>query len=381
MIASKYFLVPLRQIMPVSSLITIAENSFYNIRGSFRIFGIINIGTHASLVRLGELENGGSLPTVSTTTSTTATTASTATIGTSSTTSSAIPALAAVDDKSRWVLLDSIDFSEEQLRDIKSLTNDGDAIAAIINVHPFHTVYTKKAAEAFPSAKLYGTARHHTKLPTLAWEPTVVESPEFPTEFASNFGKDFEFSVPEGVDFVPANENIHFSSVLAYHVPTKTVHSDDTFGSMSLPYLATWLGYKQHTVSLHPTLGSALQRRVGAAEDFRGWLKALLERWNIVNLVTAHNSNYLQKDVESDPEKMSINQLLAQSLESWEPTLQQHEQKAQQKAKEQEEKLRQYEAAQPPAANPVNSSSAAGSGSGSENPKPVSSSSSPSGNV
>lgn len=364
--------------MPISSLVTIVENSFYNIRGSFRIFGIINIGTHASLVRLGEPENGGSFPTATTSTSST-----TAATGTSTGGSSVSSGLAAEGDKSRWVLLDSIDFSEEQLRDIKALTNDGDAIAAIVNVHPFHTVYTKKAADAFPSAKLYGTARHHTKLPTLPWEPTVVESPEFPTEFASNFGKDFEFSVPEGVDFVPANENIHFSSVLAYHVPTKTVHSDDTFGSMSLPYLATWLGYKQHTVSLHPTLGSALQRRVGAAEDFRGWLKALLERWNIVNLVTAHNSNYVQKDVENDPEKLSINQLLAQSLESWEPTLQQHEEKAQQKAKEQEEKRKQNEVAQP-AVNPAPSASVpAAAGSGSEGSKSASpaASSSPSGNV
>ena len=279
----------------MAPLITIAEKLFYNIRGSFKIFGFIDIGTHASLIRLKE-------PTES-------------------------------DPSPHWALIDSINFSDEQVDEIRSLTNDGRDIDVIINVHPFHTVYTPKSPALFPSAKLYGTERHKAKHPSLPWEPIPVESAEFPQEF-SKYSSDFEFSVPQGVDFVPTNENIHFSSVLVYHKPTKTVFSDDTFGSMRLPYLATWLGYEQHGVSLHPTLGSALQRRVGAAGEFRSWLTDLLERWDIQNLVAAHNSNFLAKHVEADPAKRSIKTRLLASLESWEPTLQAHEEKAQQKAQQ-----------------------------------------------
>jgi hypothetical protein len=40
-----------------------------------------------------------------------------------------------------------------------------------------------------------------------------TEDPELHAQFA----EDFEFSVPRGVDFISANENVHFSSVLVLH--------------------------------------------------------------------------------------------------------------------------------------------------------------------
>lgn len=283
-------------------MITVAENTFFNIRGSFRLFGLIDIGTHASLVRLEPSSSASS-------------------------NASAEP---------NWILIDSINFSPEQIETIRRTTND--SIKAIVNVHPFHTVYTPNAAQAFPTAKLYGTARHHEKHPSMQWEPTTVESDQFQTEFTSLFGEELDFSVPKGVDFVPSNENIHFSSVLVYHKPSKTVHSDDTFGVMRLPSFISWFGYEPTKIALHPTLGSALEKRVGAAGDFRSWLQDLLGRWDIQNLVAAHNSNYLANDVATDGKNMTIKDHLLQSLESWEPTLVQHEQKAQEKARQRAER-------------------------------------------
>jgi hypothetical protein len=50
-------------------------------------------------------------------------------------------------------------------------------------------------------------------LPDLPWEKTRTEQIRLHEMFEENF----EFSIPRGVDFISANENVDFSSVLALH--------------------------------------------------------------------------------------------------------------------------------------------------------------------
>jgi hypothetical protein len=223
-----------------SHIIHVADD-FWNIRGSFKIGGVVDIGTHASLVRRG---NG------------------------------------------RFVLLDSYTLSGEVEREVLELTNGGQDIEAILNVHPFHTVFARKMHERFPSAKLYGTARHVSRLPELPWEVLRTEDPELHAMFAA----DFEFSVPRGVDFISANENVHFSSVLVLHRASKTIHVDDTLMYVRLPRPMRLLGLPD-AMSFHPTLAKALEKRSGAASDFRDWAEELAERWrDAENLCAAHTA-------------------------------------------------------------------------------------------
>ncbi len=84
------------------------------------------------------------------------------------------------------------------------------------------------------------------------------------------YGEDFDFTIPPGVDFISADENVHFSSVLAYHADSKTIYSDDTLMYLRLPQLARWLVLGD-SVSFHPTLAKALEQRAGAAQDFQTW--------------------------------------------------------------------------------------------------------------
>jgi len=101
-------------------------------------------------------------------------------------------------------------------------------------------------------------------------------------EFHEVYSEDLSFSVPRGVQFVTRNDNIHFSSVLAYHPSSRAIHSDDT-----LMYLRLFgLGGK---VSFHPTLSQAMQRRAGAAADFRQWAQDLVAQWSDAeHLCAAH---------------------------------------------------------------------------------------------
>jgi hypothetical protein len=249
-------------------------DDFWNIRGSYRIGGVIDVGTQASLVRLA---NG------------------------------------------KFVLLDSYTVRGAAKRQIGELTHGGKDIEAILNVHPFHTVHVRKVHELYPHATLYGTARHRSRFPELPWADTCTEDRALHQQFA----EDFDFSVPRGVDFISANEDVHFSSVLVLHRASMTIHSDDTLMYLRLPMLMRFFGLGD-AVSFHPTLAKALEKRAGASADFRAWANELIERWkDAENLCAAHTAALLGSDNRGD----SIHTRWVKSLDKVSNTLKSHERK------------------------------------------------------
>jgi len=249
------------------------SDTFWNIRGEFKIGGVLNIGTHASLAKRG---NG------------------------------------------KFLLLDAYTLKGEVKQQVDALTKNGADIDAIINLHPFHTVHVKKAHQQYPNAKLYGTQRHLDKFPELPWQQELTES----DEFASLFEDDLEFSVPAGVDFISRNENLHFSSVLAYHKASKTIHVDDTFMYLQLPGLLGKL--KKPQLSFHLTLAKTLEKRAGAVDDFRAWAQSLAESWsNAENLCAAHSATLIGAEGQSE----SLANKILVALQKVDKTLQKHQQK------------------------------------------------------
>ncbi|MBT8470530.1 MAG: hypothetical protein KJN97_17420, partial [Deltaproteobacteria bacterium] len=98
------------------------------------------------------------------------------------------------------------------------------------------------------------------------------------------------FSVPRGVDFISSNENVHFSSVLVRHRASKSIHVDDTLMYIRFPKAARVLG-RTDSMTFHPTLGKALEKRAGAALEFRQWAEGLAERWrDATNVCAAHTA-------------------------------------------------------------------------------------------
>lgn len=211
---------------------------FWSIRGSFRLHNLVQIGTQASLVRLSD---------------------------------------------GRFVLLDAYTLPDDLLGQIHDLTSGGRDIDAIINVHPFHTIHVSAAHAQFPHARLYGTARHIGRASELPWQAVRVEDPDFGEAFAG----ELEFSIPDGVDFISANPNVHFSSALVYHPASKTIHADDTLSRFTA---LTGLRF-------HPTLALALKREPGAADRFTAWAEDLIERWGAArNICTAHAATLRDQD-------------------------------------------------------------------------------------
>lgn len=252
----------------------IAEN-FWNLRGEFKIAGLLDIGTHCSLVRLRD---------------------------------------------GNFVFLDAYSLSSKTKQAVDALTEQGSKLTAIINLHPFHTVHVQALHECYPQAKLYGTQRHLDYCDNLPWQAELIES----TALQEQFAEDFEFSIPAGVDFISANPQLHFSSVLAYHKDSKTIHSDDTLMYLKLPGLLNKL--RPPRVSFHPTLAKTLEPNAGAAQAFRDWANGLITDWaGAENLCAAHSANLIAVNNDGG----SIAQRIQQALDSVEGTLRKHEQKYQ----------------------------------------------------
>ena len=251
-------------------IIEVADG-FWNIRGSFRIKGLLDVGTQVSLVRLSS---------------------------------------------GKFVFLDSYSLDRATMRTVAKLTGGEENVEAILNVHPFHTVHVERMHELFPLATLHGTARHRARFPSLPWSKTNCEDPALHRRYA----EDFEFSVPRGVDFISDNEDVHFSSVLVCHPESGTLHVDDTLVYLRLPGALRALGLGD-SVGFHPTLASALEKRAGAADDFHGWASDLIERWrDAENLCSAHTAALLARDNRGEP----LHQRLLKALDKTGRTLERH---------------------------------------------------------
>ena len=218
----------------------LADN-FWAFRGVFKIAKVINVGTHMSLVHRA---NG------------------------------------------RFLLLDSYDLEEGDRNALLSLTDGGRAIEAIINVHPFHTLHCSAVHELFPQAHLFGTRRHQEQAPHLPWDQRKIEGTTAHAEFA----EDLAFSVPQGVDFVCEEDDVHVASVLVRHRESGSVHVDDTLNVLAAPgFLGKLL--PQSKLKFHPQLAKALQKRAGAADDYERWARDLADAWSDTPIVCAAHSS------------------------------------------------------------------------------------------
>jgi len=255
-------------------------NGFFNIRGSFTLlFGLLDLGTHSSLVKCSS---------------------------------------------NNYVLIDCVHLNPETKAQIDELTSSGSNLYAIINVHPFHTIYIEEVARQYPNAKLYGTQRHKDKFPALKWENELTESVEF--RQLPWVKQDFEVDVPKGLRLVvPGDDNQHAGSVFIYHKASKCLHVDDTLGYVKhspLPLRLAGIGHD--TIFFHPGIGSALEPRANAGKDFLEWMSGLCDRWNVENVCVAH-SGWLTKDKNEG--KASVKERILAKVEAWRSACEKHDTK------------------------------------------------------
>lgn len=217
----------------------IAEG-FWNLRGSHRIGGLLDVGTQMSVARRPD----GDL-----------------------------------------VLVDAIALDDDQRAALLELTEGGARVDAVVHVHPFHTLHVEGLHRLFPAAPLYGTARHRERSPALPWRDRPVERWRVKHPLADVF----DLSVPDGVDFVCPDERVHVASVLVRHRASGVVHVDDTLNVLAAQGTLGAL-LPQSSLRMHPMLSRALKPEPGAADAYAAWAKRLAARWDDAPAVCAAHS-------------------------------------------------------------------------------------------
>lgn len=244
------------------SLLTIAPN-FWNMRGKFVLkkagITIGDFGTHMSLIRL---------------------------------------------PSGRFLVLDAIQLSEDQKKEIDVLTNEGKDIEAVIGLHPFHTLWLPAFHKHYPTPPYYGCPRHLKNLTTIPWAGSLLD------EAVRNKWEPYvSMSIPDGIEFVnpvPPESN-HSSSVLLLHKESGTLHVDDTFMYITNPNRILRLaGFVPSKLEFHV----GLKRYLVSPNAFTAWVKQLLEKWEFDNICTAHTGNKI------GGAKLMVENLLKES-ESW----------------------------------------------------------------
>ena len=223
-------------------------SGFWNIRGSFRIGGLLDIGTQCSLIQL----NSG-----------------------------------------KFIFLDSYSLTDDVRNQVMQLTNNGQDVEAVLNLHPFHTVHCAQMAQDFPQATFYGSTRHQQKVPEVTWSSDLVESKAVIARYP-----ELKFSMSQGIDYICPNNSVHAGSLLAFHPASKSLHVDDTFMSPPFKILRAVLP----ELMLHPTTKAALKKEANAGKQYCDWATNLAHEWRDTRNFCAAHSGLVEFD-ESGFEK------------------------------------------------------------------------------
>lgn len=198
---------------------------FWSIRGSFIKNGILDIGVQCALIKL---------------------------------------------PSGQFIFLDSYTLKDDVRQQVMALTNDGQDVEAVLNVHPFHTVHCAQMAKDFPQATFYGSSRHPEQVPEVNWAEDLVESDAVAARYP-----ELKFSLPQGIHYISPDETVHASSLLAYHPASQSIYVDDTF---EIPPSKRFNAV-QPNLGLHPTTKKALKDDANAGTEYCDWAIELAHEW------------------------------------------------------------------------------------------------------
>jgi len=223
--------------------ITLIGTGFYNIRSSFKVFGLIEVGTHMSLIRLSS---------------------------------------------GKFLIIDTIEIDDPLKTKINDLTNNGDLIEAVVATHPFHTIFFPAFYTLYPNAKYYGCPRHLKNITTIPWQGSFQDEASLKLWESEHI----YLRIPDGAEFIDPIQTNHFSSVFVYHQPSRTIHVDDTIGFHPNPgcLLSCLVGAKRNQLGFW-SLEKGLKQESEAPMQFKQWVEQLLNDWDFDNICAAHSGN------------------------------------------------------------------------------------------
>lgn len=238
--------------------------NFWNIRSSFTALGgLIDIGTHMSLIRL---------------------------------------------PSGKFLIIDTCDFNDTDKQRIDELTENGKLIEAVLATHPFHTLYFPKFYQLYPNPPYYGCPRHlkNIKIPW-AGDITLDENLNRWTS------QGIQMRIPDGGDIRTPIESNHFSGIFVFHEESKSIHNDDTILYFENPGCGLrCLAGKKHNDMGFWYLDRGLNKTPEGPLQFKAFIEKIIEDWDFDNIIAAHTGNKIG----------GAKELLRETLKKVTPTLQ-----------------------------------------------------------
>lgn len=228
----------------MSRMIEIGTN-FWNIRDSFLYFGgLVDIGTHMSLIRLST---------------------------------------------GKFLVIDTCNVNTTDKQKIDTLTENGTKIEAVIATHPFHTVYFKPFHKWYPNVPYYGTPRHLRMIPEIQWAGDISQ----PDNLSRWESENIFLRIPTGGDFDPVDQKNHFSTVFVFHAASKSIHIDDTVLFFDHPGCVLNCFGKSHGSMEFWNLKKGLKPTKEAPGEFRDFIQQVINDWDFENIIAAHTGNII----------------------------------------------------------------------------------------
>lgn len=228
---------------PVKERLVQIGEGFWNVRASFKVLLVLNIGTHMSIIKL---------------------------------------------KNEKFLIIDTIPLDPEAKAELDALTDNGKKIEAVVATHPFHSLSFPAFYEKYPDVPYYGTPRHIRNLTQIPWVGNIAEE-----ENLNRWAPEIEMRIPAGAEFnAPQPESYnHFSCVWVYHRESRTIHVDDTINyyteSGGFSQWVTDLFGKTGTFAFHPSI-ELLHPTKEAPNDFRNWVNGVINDWDFDNACCAH---------------------------------------------------------------------------------------------
>jgi len=218
---------------------------FWNVRSSFKLKGIVDIGTQMSFIRLS---NG------------------------------------------KFLVIDTVPLSDSLKLEIDQLTDGGNKLEAVLAVHPFHTLAIGDFYRTYPNVPYYGCPRHLRRLNVIPWAGDLNNE-----EIRKKWEPEIQMRIPAGAEFInpePEAYN-HFICVWVYAVAARVIHVDDTINYFSNPStIMKIVGKKPGLMEFHPSMaGPGLHPTPEAPREFQVWVQQILNDWDFDTMCCAHIGN------------------------------------------------------------------------------------------
>lgn len=219
---------------------------YWSVRGDLRFLGgFVQIGTHMALVRLSS---------------------------------------------GKFLVIDTCGISTEDKAVIDDLTNNGELIEAVVATHPFHTLFFAPFFKWYPNTQYYGTPRHIKRITDIPWAGSMTDE----AVLRRWEGDGIFMRIPAGAEFENPAESNHFSGILVYHQPSRTLFSDDTVMFFVNPgFLLRCAAGARHMGCAFWDLKKGLKPTKEAPAEFEAFIRGVLADWDFDNICAAHTGNLI----------------------------------------------------------------------------------------